>query len=144
MKTLIIGYGNPGRQDDGLGPALGERIEKLALDGVSVDIDYQLNIEHAHDLAGFERVIFIDAHLSLEHPYSYRPVTASPHAPYSSHSVAPETVLHLAKELFQAEPKAFILAIRGYHFAEIEEGLSHKAKENLLQAEQHLLEVLSL
>jgi hydrogenase maturation protease len=28
-RVLVIGYGNPGRQDDGLGPAAAAEIEKL-------------------------------------------------------------------------------------------------------------------
>ena len=34
MKALVIGYGNPGRLDDGLGPALAEAVEKLDLPGL--------------------------------------------------------------------------------------------------------------
>ena len=34
---LIIGYGNPGRRDDGLGPALAEIMEAKRLRGVAVD-----------------------------------------------------------------------------------------------------------
>ena len=36
---LLIGYGNAGRGDDGLGPAFAERIEAAGLPGVDVDID---------------------------------------------------------------------------------------------------------
>ena len=46
-KVLLIGYGNPGRLDDGLGPALAAAVEKLAIPGVTVDADYQLNVEDA-------------------------------------------------------------------------------------------------
>ena len=49
-RVLVIGYGNPGRQDDGLGAAVIERLEALGLEGVTVDADYQLNIEDAADM----------------------------------------------------------------------------------------------
>ena len=39
VKTLLIGYGNPGRLDDGLGPALAEAVAKLAIPGVTVEAD---------------------------------------------------------------------------------------------------------
>jgi hydrogenase maturation protease len=29
-RVLVLGYGNPGRQDDGLGPAAVAEIEKMA------------------------------------------------------------------------------------------------------------------
>ena len=43
-RILVIGYGNPGRRDDGLGPALAARLEALALPGVTVESDFQLAI----------------------------------------------------------------------------------------------------
>ena len=36
QRTLLLGWGNPGRLDDGLGPALAETIERLALPGLTV------------------------------------------------------------------------------------------------------------
>jgi DNA-binding response OmpR family regulator len=44
-RVLVIGYGNPGRLDDGLGPALAETLQRLDLPGVTVDADYQLTAE---------------------------------------------------------------------------------------------------
>ena len=35
---LLLGYGNPGRLDDGLGPALAAQVERLALPGVTVRV----------------------------------------------------------------------------------------------------------
>ncbi|WP_135078899.1 hydrogenase maturation protease [Terasakiella sp. SH-1] len=142
MKTLIIGYGNPGRQDDGLGPALAQYIEDLKLPNISVDIDYQLNIEHAHDLMGYERVIFVDAALKGPEPYDFQPLNAGNPTSFTSHSVSPQAILRLAKDLFQIEIKAFTLAIRGYEFEIIEEELSPKAAENLKEAQSFLLSYL--
>ena len=48
---LLIGFGNPGRLDDGLGPALADAIEKLALPGVTVESNYQLTVEDAAEIA---------------------------------------------------------------------------------------------
>ena len=57
-KTLFIGYGNPGRLDDGLGPAMAEAVEKLNLPGVVTDSDYQLTVEDAAEVAKYDLVIF--------------------------------------------------------------------------------------
>ena len=59
--TLILGWGNPGRLDDGLGPAFVEILQTLDLPGVEVDSDYQLQIEDAAEVASFQRVVFVDA-----------------------------------------------------------------------------------
>ncbi len=65
MRILIYGYGNPGRQDDGLGIRLVERLEEWSvlngLDGVSFENNYQLNIEDAEAISDQELVIFADA-----------------------------------------------------------------------------------
>ena len=39
--TLILGWGNPGRVDDGLGPAFIEALAKLAPPGIVLDSDLQ-------------------------------------------------------------------------------------------------------
>jgi len=36
-RVLVLGYGNPAREDDGLGPLIAERIGELGLAGVEVD-----------------------------------------------------------------------------------------------------------
>ena len=50
-RILVLGYGNPGRQDDGLGPAVAAGIDSLGWPGVSTLDAYQLNIEDAIDVA---------------------------------------------------------------------------------------------
>jgi len=40
----------------------------------------------------------------------------------------------MTRELFDAEPEAWLLGIRGYEFSEFGEQLSERARENLRQA----------
>ncbi len=65
MQILIYGYGNPGRQDDGLGVVLTQKLEawvsESQLTGVEFDNNYQLNIEDAAAIAQKDLVIFADA-----------------------------------------------------------------------------------
>jgi len=65
MQILVYGYGNPGRQDDGLGNELVRRLEEWVIAEGIVDIafdsNYQLNIEDADAIAQNELVIFVDA-----------------------------------------------------------------------------------
>ena len=130
--VLLIGYGNPGRRDDGLGPALAEAVEKLGLPGVTVDSDYQLIVEDAAAAAEHEVVVFADASVDGAEPFSFeRLMPGGGELGFSSHSVEPEGVLALARDLFGATPKAYVLGIRGYEFNEFGEYLSEKAKHNL-------------
>ena len=133
-SVFIIGYGNPGRRDDGLGPALAKRLEAASPAGVEVDIDYQLNIEHAHDLANFDIVIFADAAVNEGEAYYFREIKAGNPTSFSTHSVSPQAVLRLAKDLFDSRTRAYALGITGYEFEEIAEGLTEKASHNLDQA----------
>ena len=60
-RLAPFGFGNPARGDDGLGPALIERLDALALEGVTTDSDYQLTIEDAALVAEHDVVVFVDA-----------------------------------------------------------------------------------
>jgi len=141
--VLILGYGNPGRLDDGLGPALAEAIEARSLPGVTVEADYQLTVEDAAELARHRVVIFADADAAGPEPFSMtRLEPSSQPLSFSTHSVEPGDVLALAAELFGAEPEAWVLGIRGYEFDEFEERLSDKAQANLDAAVRYVEEAI--
>ena len=133
-KILLIGYGNPGRLDDGLGPALAAAIEKLAVPGVTVDPDYQLTVEDAEAVARHEVVIFADADTTGPAPFSFRRLQPERALSFTSHSVDPKALLGLARDLFGAETEAYVLGIRGYEFNEFDERLSPRARANLVEA----------
>jgi hydrogenase maturation protease len=133
-RVLLIGYGNPGRQDDGLGPALARAVETLGLPGVTVDADYQLTVEDAEAAARHDVVVFADAARKGPEPFSFRRIEPRTQVSFSTHSVAPEAVLGLAGELFAARTEAYLLGIRGYDFDVLEEALSPRAVENLAAA----------
>jgi hydrogenase maturation protease len=138
-RVLIIGYGNPGRGDDGIGPALAQRLESLQLAGVTTESDYQLTIEHAAMVAEHDVVVFADAALDAESAYYFRQISAGPSQKYSSHSVTPSEVLLLAGSCFNAAPQAYVLGIRAHNLEEFGEGLSSEAQEALEAALQFLL-----
>ncbi len=142
-KVLLIGFGNPGRSDDGLGPALAQALEREELPGLTVDTDYQLTVEHAHDVCGHDLIIFADASMTSTAAYFFHPVDPTQATGFSSHSVSPETVMTLSRDLFAATPPAYILGIRGYRFGDIAEGLSDGAVKNLLQAQKFIIEWIS-
>jgi hydrogenase maturation protease len=133
-SILVIGYGNPGRLDDGLGPALAARLEAQNLPGVTVDSDYQLTVEDACEVSRYGVVVFADAHVDGPEPFTFTRLTATAAPGFSSHGVEPEEVLGLAAELFETRPRAYVLAIRGYEFDGFGERLSPGAENNLRRA----------
>lgn len=137
-KVLLIGYGNPGRGDDGLGPALAEAMGALNLPGLTVDADYQLVAEDALSAANHEVVVFVDADTKGPEPFSFRELAPKSELSFSSHSLSPAAVLAMAAELFGAHPRGFLLGVRGYAFNEFNEALSEKARANLGAASDFL------
>jgi hydrogenase maturation protease len=133
MKLLIIGYGNPLRQDDGLGPrAIDLLIEEPGLPaGTALLACQQLTPELSYRLAEAERVILIDALAPGSHPAFRQPgaVHAFPIAPDAhgatllNHSLAPAALLGLTQVLFGRAPATQIFLMEAASFA-LEEGLT--------------------
>ncbi|MCX6559601.1 MAG: hydrogenase maturation protease [Candidatus Aminicenantes bacterium] len=153
MKTLIIGIGNPGRGDDGLGPALVERLAEVekgslaegavveAPGGISAVWKYQLNIEDAHLIKDFDAVVFADAAIDGE---SVRLAELTPAAAitFTTHELSPGAVLALADELYGKAPAGWLLSMPGRDW-ELGAGLSEPAGEQLDKAEALLREWLA-
>jgi hydrogenase maturation protease len=128
---LVIALGNPSRGDDALGPLIAERLAALALPGVEVLVDYQLQIEYALDLRGRSEVIFVDAAVAGDAPFTLEPVAARSDPSVTTHALSPQALLEGYSRLNgEAPPKAWVLAVRGYAF-ELGAGLSSAAHENL-------------
>ena len=133
-KILIYGYGNPGRQDDALGILLSEKIEAWArknnYSNISVDQNYQLNIEDADNISGYDLVIFLDASVKEIESVLIEPVIPELKTDFSMHSVTPAFVLGLSQQIFNKAPDTYQIHIRGYKY-DFMEPLTEKAKKNL-------------
>jgi hydrogenase maturation protease len=137
-KVLLIGFGNPGRLDDGLGPALAERFEKSRKRGLTVDSNYQLVVEDAYNVSKHKKVIFADASVNCKEPFSFKKIRPAKDISFSSHDISPRSVLGLAEHMFGSGAQGFLLEIRGYKFNKFGQRLSKKAKDNLDKAENFL------
>ncbi|HEX8924446.1 MAG TPA: hydrogenase maturation protease [Terriglobales bacterium] len=116
---LIIGYGNPLRGDDGVGPAV---IEELANSPIAARAEllqrHQLGPELAEQVAAADAVIFIDAS-AIGTPGEIR--TRKLQAPEVAtsdltHHVSPEVLLATARELYGRAPKAALVTVCGEKF----------------------------
>ena len=140
-KLLLFGYGNPGRGDDALGPMLIDQIDQLKLENVTCLVDMQLLIEHAVDLVGYDRVIFVDADMSCVEPFDLSEVNAEKDDSYTSHALTPAALLYIYQQIYQRNaPPVFLLRIRGYHF-ELGDALSGRASDNLQAAVKHICQL---
>jgi hydrogenase maturation protease len=143
-KTLVYGIGNVGRQDDGLGirlvQRLSDRIKELGKDEALVlESNYQLSIEDALLISTFDVAIFIDA--SRENPpvapFSVRQIKYSPEVSFTTHAMNISSIVGLSEELYGRSPRTYLIAVRGYEW-EIAENLSPQASVNLDQTFESL------
>lgn len=134
--TLIFGWGNPSRGDDALGPSFIEAMEALVerhpeWGPVDCLTDFQLQVEHALDLQGRRRVLFVDASLAAAPPYTVETVAPARDDSFTSHAMSPQALLQVYCELEdEALPEARLLAIRGEDF-ELGQPLSAAARKHL-------------
>ncbi|MBI4742198.1 MAG: hydrogenase maturation protease [Betaproteobacteria bacterium] len=137
--VAIFACGNPSRGDDALGPLLLDRLQTwLEVEGLAGGFDligdFQLQIEHALDLAGRELALFIDAGSGTPAPFLFRPANAANATPHSTHALSPEAVLTVYAQIaHEAAPPAYVLCVRGETF-ELGEGLSAAAEANAIAA----------
>jgi len=118
-KTLVIGYGNSLRGDDGIGWVAAEQLaESLPDSQVRVFVRQQLMLELAPQIAESDRLILIDAaangiagHVSVE---KIEPADASSET--FSHHLKPATLLACAKQLYGSSPETWLVSIGGESF----------------------------
>ncbi len=152
-NTLIIGYGNADRQDDGAGWHILKRLaERLGQDvpdepgeGIDVDSDIvdlrfilQIYPELAETISHYDRVCFIDAHtadipeevswIELEPEYEKSPLT---------HHMSPKTVLSISAAIYKRVPEAILVSVRGFSF-QFERTLSPKTAALVEKAERRI------
>lgn len=140
---LVLGVGNPSRGDDALGPLFVERagvaLEREVSSGaLELLTDYQLQIEHALDLAGRARVVFVDASVRAAPPFELSRVTPLRDTSATTHAMSPAAVLDALSKLGEAPPESWVLAIRGKRF-ELGDELSEEARQNLDAALEYFI-----
>ena len=134
---LIYGFGNIGRQDDGLGVLCAEQLGSLNRNDVQVEVNFQLNAEDALLLSKHPSVVFIDASTAIETPYAMQPLKPESNITFSTHAMSPGSILSLCAEIYQHQPEAYVLHIRGYEW-DFGLPLSDQAETNLIAATQFL------
>lgn len=137
--TLVIGYGNADRQDDGVGwhvlKALAEKVGAAVDEDPGADIEAQSDIvdllyilqiypELAETISHYPRVCFVDAHTAdIPTEISWIELTPEYEKSPLTHHMSPKTVLSIAKTIYDRAPEAILVSVRGFHF-EFERELS--------------------
>lgn len=156
-KTLILGYGNPDREDDGVSWHIMVRVlkkqgreaprtyqEEFAEDGKSPDFHFELQLvpEFAETISQYDYICFVDAHTgNIPDNVCFQEVTPLFQASPFTHHMTPSTCLSIAETLYGACPKAYLLSARGYNF-EFMHSLSPETDQYADQAAQILFDWL--
>jgi hydrogenase maturation protease len=133
-ETLLLGIGNSGRSDDGLGWAFLDRIRRDTAFAGRLEYRYQLQVEDAALISGAERVVFVDACAGvLPDGFQWQPCEPSREFEFTTHALAPQAVMHLCRDLYGKTPRADVLTIQGSCW-ELRTGLSPDAERRLEEA----------
>ena len=111
MRTLVIGYGNDLRSDDGAGRAVADRIAALNLPGVSVRSVIQLTPELALEIAEHDTVVFVDANVEVAATTSTTVVAGPSDSTAMSHYTTPESLLGMTATIGDVPSTAIAISI---------------------------------
>ncbi len=156
--NLVIGFGNPFRRDDGVALEVINRFRRedglppLGLDEDGTDLPgktadtwmlHQLLPELAGALAGYRRVVFLDAHLGrIPEEVRVVPVDEEYSLQAMTHHLSPGMLLSLTRLAGGAAPQGWLISIRGEDFG-YGEGLSPTCRANAAEAAHRLHALLA-
>jgi hydrogenase maturation protease len=141
-EILVIGYGNPLRGDDGLGPFVVDLIAARNWLGVRTNAVQQLTPELAAELAHVRLAVFVDAGVGdCENAIKISDVAPAEPVAAMTHVADPQALLALTRVLYGACPSARLLTISGQLF-EVADSLSPTAAANALRAVDCIAEML--
>lgn len=136
-RTFIIGYGNPFRRDDGLGPYVAGLLERrlVKTGNIRIFVADQLEALGLSELGGAEQIIFIDATIAcIEGGWAWRRI--EPQTTVSAiytHSFSPAFMLGLLNTLYGQNPIGWLVSVQGETFG-TGERLSTAAKKRAWRA----------
>ena len=133
LTILILGFGNPDRQDDGVAwhvlrdlmVSYGlPRPETLDIDDFlsdkNIHFQFQLQLlpEIADDLDKYDRAVFIDAHTGAV-PLNVNLTEVKPEFQNSplTHHLTANSLLAITHKIHNTHPTSILVSIRGYEFA---------------------------
>ena len=156
-KTLIIGYGNFDREDDGvswhiltsLAKQLGRPVPEDPNDefenpGESPDFLFTLQLmpELSETFAAYERVCFVDAHTgNIQNDLNIEILKSGFQKSPFTHHMTPATCLSLTESLYKVNPEAILVSVRGFEF-NFKRSLSSRTNELAAQAVEKIYEWL--
>jgi len=142
--TLVVGIGNPYRQDDGVGPAVIEKLGQMPLNDVDLCAHSGEGIDLMELWAGYQRVIVIDATSSGAEPGTVYRFEAHHHPMppalfrYSTHQFGLAEAVELARTLGTLPDELIIYGIEGQRFGH-GQGLSPRVEAAVVEVVRRIV-----
>jgi len=153
-RTLVIGFGNIDRADDGVAyhivNGLRRRLrqgmlheDETGLEEIGAEIDsiflVQLTPELMDVIIRYDKIIFVDAHVYEDVDNLYCTPVLPEFTPATfTHHLTPSMLLALLKSLHHREPAGHVVSIRGYDF-DFHRDLSADTEALVEKAVDHIL-----
>ncbi len=130
-KSLIVGYGNPDREDDGvawhilraltiqLGLPSPKSYDDEFPEYAPIDFAFylQLTPEMAEDINEYEHVCFVDAHTgNIPEPVRLVAVDSEFQRSPFTHHLTPQSLVSMCETLYGRKPDAALLSVLGHRF----------------------------
>jgi len=149
-KCLLVGYGNPYRGDEGLGPHVVDGLRDTIqpyLSEVSIMTLTDLDVTLTSELCRTLLVIFVDARHDrseeLVRVKRVRPCAGSPARHPDSEPMSVPLLLRMALDRYGAAPRCYVVMPKGYDFSE-SELVSGKAEIAAVHAKNEIMEILEV
>jgi hydrogenase maturation protease len=130
-RVLIVGYGNPDREDDGvawhilraltikLGLPSPDSYEDEFPESAMVDFAFclQLTPEMAEDISAYQHVCFVDAHTgSIPKPVRLIEVESEFQPSPFTHHLTPQSLVSMCEIIYGKKPQVALLSVLGHRF----------------------------
>jgi len=147
-KILLVGFGDPAMEDDGLGHAFLNEINRYDIEGVTIDANYKPSLGKAGVIAQHDIVIFADAIKGLPDKKEYvlyplTPINTIYYGIGKSKLFKEVTeIMDIARKKFNAKTEVYMLDMKAYSWNRGINKLTPQAKEVVKKTVKFILPFL--
>lgn len=145
-KILVIGLGNPLREDDGIGAEVVEILEEkmppATREKVTLLAGHQVDLIQAAIIKDYDKVIFVDVQADMDgQPVQIKKIKPANDAPtFTSHIGSIPVLLSITERVFGQVPDCYLVAVQGSNFT-FEQHLSAASKNNAALGAKAIIEL---
>lgn len=137
--TLVIGYGNSLRSDDGIGQKTAIALSQMKLKDLTAMAVHQLTPELVEKIREFEQIIFLDAEVNSDRiKVKEIEINTVESKQKWTHYFNPESLINLTNYLYQKIPKTWLITIP-INNIELGEEISKEVEEEADKVIQYLV-----